>query len=64
MFNFLRRNHKPGFESFFIFESDYEVENPMRVGILEREQPIPVRFKALWYGNTRDFQGFGLVGVV
>jgi hypothetical protein len=23
----------------------------MRVGILEREQPIPVRFKALWYGN-------------
>jgi hypothetical protein len=36
----------------------------MRVGILEREQPIPVRFKALWRGFKRDFQGFGLAGVV
>jgi hypothetical protein len=28
-------------------KTSYEVENPTRVGGLERDKPIPVRFKAL-----------------
>jgi hypothetical protein len=58
-FNHPRRTDKPGPGLFLTKEASYEVENPRRVGGLERDEPIPARFKALRHRMHRDLFGFG-----
>jgi hypothetical protein len=57
----MRRTDKPALGKLLTLENSYEAANPMRVGSLERDQPISAG-KTLKHKSGEYLQCFGAVG--